>query len=519
MHEEKFFTQQLGIASDLSCSVQESTLVSVILSSEEENDYSKQVITEVAINLLARVFRHIFVDVPRDTICQLPGGKGLLLHEYLSSIPSQVREWPGQSHEIEERFNVVVGSGEITSANTVYVNSNGWLAFIGRIPTPIKILVEHENNPIGAVVAGCLGAAEIFKMAFGSKISKRVTYVDKPISFSTFSYKVGDYSNWYYLENPEFGQAELNEVTVFGVGSIGSSMLHSLAFVPGLQGSIDVVDSDLKLDVHNLLRYSLLTLQDLHRNAAAPFPKAEWAERKLKELCPNLSVRPFVIDASGYLSKLPHDYKIDVAVSAVDGIPARRDITEVLAKKTLNAASGETNIEISRHRFNDGMACLYCRYTNSKSPLSQVNLFSQMTGLSPQRVIQLLDQDVLAKCDIDILIQLGKISVDERDKWLGNRLNTLINGRLYGQVPVVNSGNPSLSVVTVAFVSLMAGALLAGELLKAKNFSWEASWKGNLYKQDLLHLPNEIIFWEPNKDKCLCNHSFRQNIYRGKYSA
>lgn len=517
MYEERFYDQQLGITGSQSTSVQEGTLINIILPPDETGDYYKQVTAEVTVNLLARVFREVSVIVPEGAVCCLPGGKGLPLKDYLSTIPEQVREWQGLRRDTSNTINIVIGSEKLLSGGAIYINCDGWLAFLGQ--NPIKIDPKTKNNPVGAIVAACLGAAEVFKVAFGPLITIPPTYVDKSLVFSAFSYKVADYSNWQYLDNPEIGPPVLNDVTVFGVGSIGSSMLYSLSFIPDLMGTINVVDPDLKLDVHNLLRYSLLTLGELRQNSETPFVKANWAKEKMIALCPNLVVNAFVNDASGYISELPHDYKIDVAVSAVDGIPPRRDITDVMGRQTINAASGATNIEITRHRFNDGMACLFCRYVNSKSPLSQVQLYSEMTGLSPERIVQLLAQEVLEESDIVELIEKGKINEDESDKWIGNRLSTLVNNRLYGQVALANPGEAGVGVVTVAFVSLMAGALLAGELLKAKSFSWEDSWDGNLYQQDLLHRPNEIFMWEPSNEKCLCNHSFRQMIYRKKYSA
>lgn len=48
----------------------------------------------------------------------------------------------------------------------------------------------------------------------------------------------------------------------------------------------------------------------------------------------------------------------------MDNIYARRDITDLLAKRVINAGTGDVRFTISRHGFADGNACLYCNYLN-----------------------------------------------------------------------------------------------------------------------------------------------------------
>lgn len=509
--EELFFDSLLLDRSTVE-GTRQSTLIKIVAGIKIAQSYVGQVMLESATNLCARVFPHLEICVPNEVVSLFK--KDTSLQERLISIKVGSRSWNDNLLENPRVINLVVGCDSEIEGEKVAINASGWLAVIGE--KPYNLGSSFDINPIGAIVASCLGTAELFKRVYGRFIPQSgqivpVQFYDVPTVFSALTYET-DSSEITSLENPAIGKLFIKDAVQFGVGSIGSSVLHALSLIPNLQGRLIVVDKDGKIDEHNILRYSFLDEIDLidYKDVS----KVIWASEKLKKRCTSLEVLTFDGTVQEWLNELPIDYKIDLAISAVDSALARRDITDVLAKTTINAGTGTTNLEITRHGFGNGRGCLYCRFIgNTPSEIAEAKDYSKMSGLAINRVIKLLGEEKLTDEDLDLMVGLGKLGDEEKQYWIGGQLRSLARERLYSQVQLTSQKDQR--IITLAFVSTMAGALLAGELIKLNVYNDIPL--GYEFRMDMLKHINLPLVSIQRNPKCLCNNSFRLQLYKNKY--
>src|SRR5205823_10477273 len=94
---------------------------------------------------------------------------------------------------------------------------------------------------------------------------------------------------------------------------------------------------------------------------AGPF-KAVWASRFVDaRMAPRLLGHAFVGTPSQHVNSLPWDYRLPLAISAVDTAVARMQIQDTLPRRIVNAGIAGTGVEVSVHGFGDegpSLACL-----------------------------------------------------------------------------------------------------------------------------------------------------------------
>jgi hypothetical protein len=153
-----------------------------------------------------------------------------------------------------------------------------------------------------------------------------------------------------------------------------------------------------------------------------------------------------------------------IAVSAVDSISARRDIADAFARRTINAGVDGLRLHVSSHGFGDGFACLYCPYVDLSDAVDELDSYVQLTGLSEVRVAELLRDEPLSIEDVAALFNGARIGVEQTTELVGARLRDVARLRLYAAARLPGPAAPGLGA---AFVSAMAGAILAAEALKS----------------------------------------------------
>lgn len=487
-------------------------IIGVYINPTVINNYYCQVILEASVNMLCRIYSNIVLYIPEKECILQYNRTTLRLDKYILGIARDSREGKDDNINLEKdlsKCHAVVCIGphdeEFEEERTIYLSANGWLAGISRVYMDLGN--NEDFNPLGATAAACLGVAEVFKMTFKDRISRPVIPVSGKFIFSTF-----DYSNNNTSNNPKIDSLDIDSAVLFGVGSVGSSMLYTMKFFKDVKGTLEIVDTDKEVESRNLLRYNYLTASDIPRFKGVE--KVHWIKEKLRIDCPSLNIIPYICNVKEYSNKKGMDNKVNIAISAVDNVIARRDITDILARRTLNAGTGDVRFSVSRHGFNDGSACLYCNYINvNQPPANNYQQYSQMTSIPVARIYTLMeDNAVLDDNDFTTMINKGIVTSDMRDLVIGKPLMSFIHERFYGQMQIDQS--ESKKVITVSFVTLMAGCLLFGELVK-ETLGLQNSWKGTLYEQDMLALPNEMKQERRPNDRglCLCQNSFRRMKY------
>jgi hypothetical protein len=216
------------------------------------------------------------------------------------------------------------------------------------------------------------------------------------------------------------------------------------------------------------------------------------------------------------------DYKIPLAISAVDTFEARFEIQDALPKRILNAGIDGTITEVSVHGFAGDGPCLACIGLNEQRESWNAKAIAEATGLPPERVRTLiLNNAELTPEDVSLIKSAAKAHPDILagvEDFIGQPLLSFWNRVAYGETNVQTSAGSSVKITT-AFVSGYAGLLLFAELLKELTPELRKYIVNNSYRQDLLGVPAQDVF-KHARDKqgyCLCHSAFRQNIYKEKY--
>ncbi len=517
---------QVGISSFQQAEeIQSSYCVEVILGEKASRNYGAQVSSEVVVNLLAKLFPHVKLDVqPFPTL--LPAPLSCSIDAHLHQVRALARKWP-QYPAPSKTVRLVVGSeGE----GDIYVVGNGWLVGVGPRPSILQLSSNDEKNPLGPVMSGILGCSEVFKRTLGQLMPGQGTSpgcipADEPYIFSLLDYNC--VKGQPLPQNSTLSDLALENPIFFGIGSVGSACLHALSYFPDLSGRITVVDHDSRLDRRNLLRYSFLTESDLEQYGDRP--KTEWIMKKLKPKCPKLEIEPCKETANDWLGRQASDYKLELAISAVDSAAARIQVAEVLAKRVVNAATGSMTVDVTRHGFGeDGKPCLACLYEGQAAAARGINQYADTTGIPHARIVELvMKQAVLNESDLNYIVARGIISPEVKRQWLGGSLASLLRERRYAGVLLTLPGGRT-QIVTLAFVSQMAGTLLAAEVIKESK-GLANSWHGTRFSVDARFLPDAgpISDLRGARDidgnilagRCLCEHGFRREIYNRKYQS
>lgn len=462
--------------------------------------FEGQVVFLTSARLLSRLYSRVLLVTPDVTLMlSVPG----------DSLADAAIRWadrvPISQDQIEGPVLAIGDTPHLPGAT--YVSASGWRVRLSVL-TPVPLGSQGDGNPVGAVAAAALATAEVFK-----KTTLAVTSIPhqaaEEIDFSTFDYRADGQG-----ANPPLPDCvNLGEVVQFGVGSVGSAALYTLQFLSRLQGSLELCDDDQHLTARNLGRYVHATQADVH--AFRDRHKVQWASETLQRMLPDLTVTAHPVDARTYTAQRPLTRPIPLAVSAVDSVPSRRDIVDALPRRVVNAATGRTRINITRHGFNDGLACLMCDYVErGVMQREPVELYANLTGLQQGRIFVLLqERQRLTSVDLAAMVQAGRLPADRAPIFEGQLFEDLIkDGALYAAATLKSEGLDR--VVTLAFVSALTGALLAGEILKETIPTLSENWHGNHYEQDLMYLPNEMRHHRVQQEGiCLCRHYARQRYY------
>lgn len=363
-----------------------------------------------------------------------------------------------ECQRIESQIYVRVGPGTLAAADlTIATSADGWSGYVGQVPT---LSVGEDSNPIGAYVAACLCAGEIFKFVRG------------------MASEYGDYANSLWLDAyrlivsdqyPAYERLkehiQLVPAVVVGVGAVANGFLHALYPLVQAQGNLVLVDGDPEgITDTNLNRYALLGLSDVgHPKASAA--AALFAHRALLVTSADTSWQAW--------RETHREKRLGLVISAVDTNVARHAIQDALPRIVLGASTKEMRAQVDCYDVLGGGPCLRCyNPVEAVTPdavvverlrlldLAERAAFAEQNNIDPQQ-LDLYLADPLAHC--------GMISDSSLQKF------------------AAQTAEPQWAV---GFVSVLAGVLLAAEYIK----------RGDLHSMpslDAQHSTFRFQFWRP----------------------
>jgi hypothetical protein len=487
------------------------TVIALVVGREQATDLATQTTALTAVNLLVRLFRRLVIVVPNNVRIhkELPCVEGRL-GAALVTFASRVH--PG----VEADLAVSPPPGIVTlrvsnyhswaeKNSEVYCSGAGWLAHVGSRPRLLP--AAQDSNPIGPLIAACLGVAEVFKIVFGDVLRSVVPADD--VIFSALTYRVGELD-----VGPILSRVRLPNTVQVGAGSIGCAFNWGLAHLREIRGKLVVVDHD-KLQAHNPDR-AILVLDDA---ASLELEKSSWARDIVQPWVPHLDIQPFQGTIRQYVDTLPPDYTFPVIISAVDSIESRRDIQDALPEHILNASTGPTKVELSRHEAPGDGPCLYCLYLPEILERAPILLAVARTGFNQRTVADfLVGARMLNVENVRGIERRNQLPPGALGEYIGRPLSDLLQDqRWYSQAPIQLHNAQAL--VTTAFVSALAGFLLLAETVKQADPALAHYRLHRIYEQDLLGVPNEFILpgERDGMGYCLCHDPLRRRLYAEKY--
>ncbi|MEW6227824.1 MAG: ThiF family adenylyltransferase [Bacillota bacterium] len=409
-----------------------------------------EMVTALALNILARTFARVCLLPPLGT-------------ELLGSLYEAFRRrWGFPWTELgvgmiqpNARCDLALAVGDGSQINAVEklvtVGVNGWISEYEEGPGPVP--VADLVNPVGAAVAVCLGVARLFAMAVRPFLSgrqwQRMSGPER-LRWSTFSYLEND-------ENPPIpSELRLDDVVMVGVGGVGVAAATVLGWTPGLRGTLVLVDAD-RLDGTNLNRFlpvSQSTIGELKTDVMARY--LSFVRPELQVLSAPMSYRAFVRRAGR-----PQG----VVVSTVDNEQARAFIQSDLPRLVIDGATSGPVLGVSRHDFLDG-ACLGCLHPRTVDPYAQELQMAKVLGLSLGDVIErLADDRPLPPAELQLIARYAGLGMDFQAPPKGKPLRVFWAEDVCGKITVKTEDENEITG-SAAFVSVMAGALAAGEVIK-----------------------------------------------------
>jgi molybdopterin/thiamine biosynthesis adenylyltransferase len=256
-------------------------------------------------------------------------------------IPSDGREW----------IWVYVGAGNPKHPPGITVAGQGWLAFVNDDSWRS---LQPNDNPIGPMVAACLGTAEIYKALYPLRQNNGPTR----IVLSAFDYS-GNLGS-----NPALSALHLPKTYIAGAGAVGMAALLLLNSTPAIRSSdgLHVVDDD-TLDDTNLNRCLLAILEDIGS------PKLEVLKTRLD--VERLGLRLHNDKWQSFVMDSAHSDPLNFerVLSCVDKYPARESVQyDRLPKVLLTAGTGDFLLSVSRHVLDDGLSCGLCYQAKNTDP-------------------------------------------------------------------------------------------------------------------------------------------------------
>jgi molybdopterin/thiamine biosynthesis adenylyltransferase len=310
----------------------------------------------------------------------------------------------------------------------------------------IVLLAEHDNSPCATdnpsppglllKVAACYVAGQAIARSIARELAWASNFV---ISAARLGVTVEELR----------GTVDLDEAVLIGGGGVANGLLWALEEVDA-RGTMDVVDPKGVSD-SNLNRCLYFGPEDLKK------PKAEVLAEKFKH--PHLQLVPSV----GTFAALNKEKKrVRRAITTTDSRAARRNVRNEYPLEIIDASTtGLTEVITFSEKQPSDVACLACIYIHIAQETQRENHIADALGLDIDEVKrQLIDAHLASKlASIHPTLNAREIE--------GMAMDSLFR-ELCGSGNLLDAEVEQV-LAPLAFISNLAGALLAVELLRAES--------------------------------------------------
>lgn len=439
----------------------------VHLSSEVLSEPQAQLLFFFAINLLARlhpVIQDLSVVLQGDAplTATVPRWQKATLKEHIHSMLVAID--PPLAWRVVEKepfppaWSLAIGRCK-PNPEAVFIGSFGWEAYFSpEAPVP----TDAPANPVGAYAAACIGVGEVWKRMLvphrGIFTAAPIIPLTEPLTFSAFTYLAGSGS-----DNPPLPDVvDVSRITMAGLGAGGGATAFTLASLPKLVGTANLIDPD-EVEVSNLNRYIFADRKD-----AAHKKRKVHVIHNLFSHFSGFTTRPFAIPLAEATEHVEaNDFRYVVA--AMHSREARRQVQMETPMVLWDAAAAEDG-EFRIWRMILGKTeCMFCKHPPGEDDPEREKAaqIARLLGLTTDICLRKIrDHEPFTAEEVsNIADHVRGMSVDfdiPRPEQRFNDWETSQCGKI--QLPDVDGGVP------IPFAPVMAGVLLAGEIIKEHYF-------------------------------------------------
>ena len=442
-----------------------------------------------AFSMLGRMFPHATID-GRTVLSRNPWHLETLAdaHDaFASTRPAATRAPAGDVH---------IGIGGGAPNDCIGIGGDDWTCIVAKGPQR----VGRGELGLGLQAAAALVSADLLKTAL-SRLGFAHCVLPATFTWNLLDYRLGPAPS----VAPRPPRAV--RLAILGAGSVGSSVAAVIASTSGLSGGAWIVDGDSFDPEKNPFRYPASL-----RNEAGP--KALWLAETMRHA--GWEATGYVGSVGAWVASRAAPGFDGIAVSSVDGVDGRREVTDLLARTTISIGVAGLSLHAQHEVLGDGYACPFCDFVDSTPELGQAQVWAGLTGLSVERVTHLIVKgEPLGAADIDAAARANRISGEDAVRLVGRRLADLV-GRVYAEATVKPSGAAPIRVAA-PFVSWMGGVLAAAEVAKS---AYGLPFVDRRIDIDLSGAPTGFTLRRDadRSGRCLCASAIRRRWMRRLYA-
>ncbi len=476
----------------------EGKTVAVVFDSETAQSLEGRIALELSANLLARLYPSVAIQAI-----------GSSAHNFRSALIKVMQQINPQINVADDAENsdicLVFGQTPLKiSAPKIYVGSDGWIA---RISTRDNLTTGNSDNPFGSAAAACIGVANVFRFLFADQME--AADLDESLTFSLIDLDPLSHSP----SNPQMGKIDLGESHLVGIGAIGNGAVWVLSKIQNLTGTLYLIDHE-SVELSNLQRYAL-AYQDGIGTAKVKLAAREWKGK--------LKVEPHQLRWAEYLQNRGN-WRIGPVAVALDSAADRCAVQSALPKYVLNSWTRGGNLGISRHFFLSEQACLVCLYLPEGRKKNEDELIAEAIGLpkAVREIRQLLHQNSPVNAQfLNRVAEAFHADPSALMPFQGKTIRSFYTEAVCGGVLLrLGTGNTGTVEVPMAFQSVLAGILLAAELV-VESSKLRASRLPTITQIDLLKPMGKFLSVPATKDsrqRCICQDEDYISVFQQKYS-
>jgi hypothetical protein len=411
-----------------------------------------------AINVIARLYLNVAVDAPGH------------LQAHAIALARAIN--PAIDVRTDGTATAAITWGMSSNdAETIGVSARGWHVELDIVGPPVPTATP------AALAAAALGASELFKVVFADVVPAPRAEA-RPTSWSVITLTDNDH------DYDPAAAIDIGRIALAGCGALGEAFVAAVDD-PTVTGSIVAVDAE-PIDVTNLQRYYLAFDADVEA------PKTGLIKRQER---PGLTV-----------DEVPERWHVglagtaDAVVVALDTPEDRIAVQASLPAEIFNAYTGMAELGVSRHeQFGSEDICLACLYWPlGPPPPARHEVIGAALGVEADRVLlyslrripigqplppeafvgrlSLLPVETIShwtgRAVLDDIAEDRGAEPDTVAKWRDAVIDDLyVRGVCGGAWTELSTSERAKGhvVVPLAHESLMAGALLAAQLLAARS--------------------------------------------------